>query len=173
MIGTGIGEDKVHHPCLHSGSFGALGVNTVGLPRWWGTSSTVGRQRRALPGVSPRTSKPFAAGKPGANVRARMAACASGSSGKALPLQPGQSNAAHEVLLEYQEDDQRGDRDQNRTGHDGLVVGAAEAVGHAGDDERQRQFLFFVEDDQGPQVGIERGQEHENGQRREDRLGQG
>ena len=55
-----------------------------------------------------------------------------------LPLQPSQSNPAHEVQLEYQEDDQWGDRDQNRARHDGLVVGDAEAVCHAGNDERQR-----------------------------------
>ena len=96
-----------------------------------------------------------------------------GAAGRRLPLQPGQSNAAHEVLLEYQEDDQRRDRDQDRAGHDSLVVGAAEAVGHAGDDEGEGQFLFFVEDDEGPEVGVEGAEEDENGEGGEDRLGQG
>ena len=90
-----------------------------------------------------------------------------------LTLQPGQSNAAHEVLLEYQEDDQRRYRDQDRAGHDGLVVGAAEAAGHAGDDEREGQLLFLVEDDEGPEVGVEGAEEDEDGQGGEDGLGQG
>ena len=90
-----------------------------------------------------------------------------------LSLQAGQGDAAHKVLLEYQKHDQRRDGDEHRTGHDGLIVGAAEAVGHAGNDERQRQLLLLVEDDQGPQVGVERAQKDEDGQRRQNRLGQG
>ena len=63
MIGTEVGEDKVHHSCSHSGSFRTWGVNTVGLPRWRGPTSTVGRQRGALPGVSPRTREAVRGGK--------------------------------------------------------------------------------------------------------------
>ena len=63
MIGTEVGEDKVHHSCSHSGSFRTWGVNTVGLPRWRGPTSTVGRQRGALPEASPRTREAVRGGK--------------------------------------------------------------------------------------------------------------
>ena len=55
LFGLGSGKNRLHHSCSHSGTFGAWGVNTVGMPRWWGRTSTVGRQRGALRGDTPRT----------------------------------------------------------------------------------------------------------------------
>ena len=91
----------------------------------------------------------------------------------ALSLQAGEGDAAHEVFLEDEEDDEGRDGDEDGAGHDGLVAGGAEAVGHAGDDEGQGQLLLLVEDDEGPQVGVEGAEEDEDGERGEERLGQG
>ena len=93
--------------------------------------------------------------------------------GRSLTLQSGEGDAAHEVFLEDEEDDEGRDGDEDGAGHDGLVVGAAEAVGHAGDDEGQAQLFLLVEDDQGPEVGVEGAEEDEDGERGEDRLGEG
>ena len=57
-----------------------------------------------------------------------------GAVGRAgLALEAGEGDGADEVFLDDEEDYQRRDGDENGAGHDGLVVGAAEAVGHAGE----------------------------------------
>lgn len=96
-----------------------------------------------------------------------------GGRGRRLAFEAGEGDAADEVFLEDEEYDEGRDGDEDGAGHDGLVVGAAEAVGHAGDDEGEGQFLFFVEDDEGPEVGVEGAEEDEDGEGGEDWLGQG
>ena len=93
--------------------------------------------------------------------------------GRSLTLQSGEGDGAHEVFLEDEEDDEGRDGDEDGAGHDGLVVGAAEAVGHAGSDEGEGQLFLLVEDDEGPQVGVEGAEEDEDGERGEERLGEG
>ena len=93
--------------------------------------------------------------------------------GGALALQAGEGDGAHEVFLEDEEDDEGRDGDEDGAGHDGLVVGGAEAVGLAGSDEGEGQLFHLVADDEGPQVGVEGAEEDEDGERGEDRLGEG
>ena len=81
--------------------------------------------------------------------------------------------ARTKFFLEDEEDDEGRDGDEDGAGHDGLVAGGAEKVGHAGSDEGEGQFFLFVEDDQGPQAGVEGAGEDEDGERGEDRLGEG
>ena len=91
----------------------------------------------------------------------------------ALAFEAGEGDGAEELFLEDEEDDHRRDGDENGAGHDGLVVGAAEAVGHAGSDEGEGQLFLLVEDDEGPQVGVEGAGEDEDGERGEERFGEG
>ena len=90
----------------------------------------------------------------------------------ALALEAGLGDGADLSFLEDEEDDEGRDGDDG-AGHDGLVVGGAEAVGHAGSDEGEGQLFHLVADDEGPQVGVEGAEEDEDGERGEDRLGEG
>ncbi len=93
--------------------------------------------------------------------------------GRSLTLQSGEGDGAHEVFWKMGKTIRGGVETRDGAGHDGLVVGAAEAVGHAGNDEGEGQLLLLVEDDEGPQVGVEGAEEDEDGERGEERLGQG